>query len=957
AILFKAYGFEEEQKIQFAVGTDDDCLRMFSEALDDCYTTAKGHTYIRSQKEALQFLIDTLHSHGFCSSYAEVQKFKRCASVHDESSLAGVTSAHAVQHVADNADRDAAAKYHSLRVYCQVQISLGNPVDPLRLGWKLQDNEVFAPIKTDLPAAPSQLLKIIKCSCRIDGCDSEKCTCSKIKTSGIQGKSDEERGLEACRMILSHIPAENDNFHARAIYLGMMVRRIIKAQLDPSFIDDRDYIGNKRVELAGSLIALVFEDLFKRLCQDIAMHAEKVSGATMATSFDVSEFITKQTVSQGLIFAIGTGNWIIGRFGMHRKGVSQVLSRFSYISMLGMLTRVNSQFEKTRKVGGVRSLVGSQWGVLCPSDTPEGEGCGLVKNLALLAHITTPSDDKEHRSLVKSLGAEDIQCVDLSKLGKTYMVLVNGSLVAATDKPAALVRAIRHLRRKGYGSPFVSVYLENRHRCVYIATDGGRLCRPYIIVENGKPKVTTQHIQDLSNGKITFQDFVDGGLVEYLDVNEENLSLVAVSEFEVTPSHTHMEIEPYTILGVVAGLIPFPHHNQSPRNTYQCAMGKQAMGVIGLNQRMRIDSLQYNIVYPMKPMVKSRTIDLINFEQLPAGQNAIVAVMSYSGYDIEDAIVLNQASVDRGYGRCIVYKNEVIQLRSYDKGLCDKIDGPLVDKVTREPDRRHVILGKDGIVEPGSRIQQGNVLVNKKVPLASSLNLSLSEAHLARYQDVPVSSFFNSIFTSVVLCRYKHDVESFAEQVLLSSNKESSMLVKISLRQVRRPELGDKFSSRHGQKGVTAIIVPQENMPFSCYGVVPDMIMNPHGFPSRMTVAKLIELLAGKAGLLDGKQHYGTCFGGSKVKDVSDDLIRHGYNYLGKEVLTCGLTGEPLTGYIYFGPVYYQKLKHMVQDKMHARSSGPVKPLTRQPVEGRAKEGGLRVGEMERDCLIAYGST
>ncbi|KAK2722879.1 hypothetical protein QYM36_003166, partial [Artemia franciscana] len=471
----------------------------------------------------------------------------------------------------------------------------------------------------------------------------------------------------------------------------------------------------------------------------------------MATSFDVRQLITEQTVSQGLIFAIGTGNWIIGRFGMHRKGVSQVLSRFSYIYMLGMLTRVNSQFEKTRKVGGVRSLVGSQWGVLCPSETPEGEGCGLVKNLALLAHITTPSDDKEHRSLVKSLGAEDIQCVDLSKLGKTYMVLVNGSLVAATDKPAPLVRAIRHLRRKGYGSPFVSVYLENRHRCVYIATDGGRLCRPYIIVENGKPKVTTQHIQELSNEKIIFQDFVDRGLVEYLDVNEENLSLVAVSEFEVTPSHTHMEIEPYTILGVVAGLIPFPHHNQFPRNTYQCAMGKQAMGVIGLNQRMRIDSLQYNIVYPMKPMVKSRTIDLINFEQLPAGQNAIVAVMSYSGYDIEDAIVLNQASVDRGYGRCIVYKNEVIQLRSYDKGLCDRIDGPLVDKVTREPDRRHVILGKDGIFEPGSRIQQGNVLVNKKVPLASSLNLSLSEAHLARYQDVPVS--------------YKHDVESFAEQV------------------------------------------------------------------------------------------------------------------------------------------------------------------------------------------------
>lgn len=204
---------------------------------------------------------------------------------------------------------------------------------------------------------------------------------------------------------------------------------------------------------------------------------------------------------------------------------------------------------------------------------------------------------------------------------------------------------------------------------------------------------------------------------------------------------------------------------------------------------------------------------------------------------------------------------------------------------------------------------------------------------------------------------YKGPEPSYIERVMVSANSEEDFLIKILLRQTRIPEIGDKFSSRHGQKGVTGLIVDQEDMPFNDFGICPDMIMNPHGFPSRMTVGKTLELLGGKAGVLEGKFHYGTAFGGSKAADVQAELVRHGFNYMGKDFFYSGITGGPLEAYIYSGPVYYQKLKHMVQDKMHARARGPKAVLTRQPTQGRSREGGLRLGEMERDCLISYGAS
>ena len=358
-----------------------------------------------------------------------------------------------------------------------------------------------------------------------------------------------------------------------------------------------------------------------------------------------------------------------------------------------------------------------------------------------MTHITTEVDESPIVRLAFNVGVEDIHLLSGEELSNKaiFTVFLNGNILGVVKNYDRLVEVFKQARRCGFIHEFISIYAHLKTRCVYISSDGGRLCRyvvttfsfsphvshisneflftnfrPYIIVNpNGKPRVKSKHINRLLKNEMTFEDFLTKGLVEYLDVNEENTCLIALYESLIEPGMTtHLEIEPFTLLGVCAGLIPYPHHNQSPRNTYQCAMGKQAMGTIALNQRNRIDTLLYNIVYPMKPMVKSRTIELINFEQLPAGQNAIVAVMSYSGYDIEDAIILNKASLDRGYGRCLVYRNNKTTMKKYGIQASDRILGPMCDANTKKPIWRHDILDLDGIASPGLKVSNKQVRIN-----------------------------------------------------------------------------------------------------------------------------------------------------------------------------------------------------------------------------------------------------
>jgi DNA-directed RNA polymerase III subunit RPC2 len=795
----------------------------------------------------------------------------------------------------------------------------------------------------------------------------------------FRGKSQtaESEAMEIlAHVVLNHVPVEDYKFRPKVVYITHIIRRVLQTVLNPALLDDKDYYGNKRLELAGSLISLLFEDLFKRFNSDLKRQADMVlSKPSRAQQFDVVKIMRQDTITQGFVHAISTGSWVLKRFRMDRAGVTQVLSRLSYISALGMMTRVSSQFEKTRKVSGPRSLQTSQWGMMCPADTPEGEACGLVKNLALLAHVTNDeeSEDNSLRQICFDLGVEDVTMFTGEEVNAAdiYLVFLNGLIVGLHARPEELVSKVRKLRRAGRIGEFVSVYLNTVQKAVYIASDGGRVCRPLLVLApGGLLKLTQEHIDGLQctqpefmgkrsgkhnipSGSCNLETLIAEGIIEYIDVNEENNCLIALNESMLTADHTHMEIDPLTILGVVAGLVPYPHHNQSPRNTYQCAMGKQAIGTTAMNQYERFDSLLYTMVYPQKPMVKTRTLDLVNFDKVPGGQNASLCVMSYSGYDIEDAIVLNRGSMDRGFGRCMVIKKSSTVLKKYSNDTRDEARGPAEADAfpQKEKDpryKRQQHLDRDGICKVGEVLEPNHVLVNRFSPPSELPEGAEDNGGSREWKKSSLS--------------YKGTAPSTVDKVLITSNEHDTFIVKVLMRQVRRPEVGDKFSSRHGQKGVCGLIINQEDMPFSDIGIVPDLIMNPHGFPSRMTVGKMIELVSGKAGVFAGRQGYGSAFGegpgnADKVDVVCAELVTNGYSYVGKDSFTSGISGEPLQGFVFAGPVFYQKLKHMVMDKMHARAKGPRAVLTRQPTEGRSRDGGLRLGEMERDCLISYGSS
>ncbi|KAJ2636153.1 DNA-directed RNA polymerase III complex subunit Rpc2 [Coemansia sp. RSA 1286] len=771
---------------------------------------------------------------------------------------------------------------------------------------------------------------------------------------GAAKRQPHEDALDAlANVVLCHVPVNGADFRGKCVYMAMMARRVLQAVGRKGMTDDKDYLGNKRLELAGQLIALLFEDLFKRFNSDLKINIDKVlKKPNLAQAFDAYNQLMchGDLITQGLTRAISTGNWSLKRFKMDRAGVTHILSRLSYISALGMMTRISSQFEKTRKVSGPRALQPSQWGMLCPADTPEGELCGLVKNLALMTHITTDDEEEPIRRVAFALGVEDAALITGAELHAqgTHIVFMNGLILGIIRSAQRFVRQFRVLRRNGRIAAFVSIYIDDHRRTVNISADGGRICRPLIIVEKGVSRVKDEHIQKLMAGKLQFDDFLRLGLVEYLDVNEENDCMIAIYPKEIKPYTTHLEIEPFTLLGAVAGLIPYPHHNQSPRNTYQSAMGKQAIGAIAYNQLNRIDTLLYLMVYPQQPMVKTKTIELINYDKLPAGQNGSVFVMSYSGYDIEDALVINKSSLDRGFGRCQVMRKFTAIVRKYANNTHDRIIGPPRQLDGSIPER-FALLDEDGMAAPGSRLENGQVYLNKQSPVdgGNDINAGIAVggagAAAVEYRSTPLT--------------FKYPDHGYVDKVMITTSESDQTLIKFLLRQTRRPELGDKFSSRHGQKGVCGIIVQQEDMPFTDRGIYPDIIMNPHGFPSRMTVGKLMEFVASKAGAIKGELQYGTCFGGSKMEDMCRILVENGFSYTGKDYVTSGITGEPVGAYIFNGCTYYQRLKHMVADKMHARARGPRAVLTRQPTEGRSRDGGLRLGEMEKDCLIGYGAS
>ena len=786
---------------------------------------------------------------------------------------------------------------------------------------------------------------------------------------------------EACRHITSHVMytpinmdkdtgikkkyefaldvLKNDLFphcqtpQQKIYFLGYMANKLLQVSFDLVKHDDRDSYLNKRVDLTGTLLNNLFRNYFNKLVKDMEKQIirEINTGSWKSTDdyenivnlTNVYKIIKSTTIENGLKRALSTGDFGIKHSNSNKVGVAQVLNRLTYVSSLSHARRISTPTDKSGKLIPPRKLHNSSWGFICPAETPEGASVGVVKNLANMAHITIASNSMPIYEYVMP-NITPIGDLTAQELFNKVKVFINGNWVGVTDDPVTLYQMIKDKKYKGIINVYTSIVFNYRLKEIRVCNDSGRLTRPLLRVKNNNLLITPQVISGLKNNELGWDDLlidcnIKESIIEYVDPEEQAWSMIAmkpkvlIEETDMAFKYTHCEIHPSTIFGVLASCIPYPEHNQSPRNTYQCAMGKQAMGVYVTNYENRMDKTAYVLNYPARPLVDTRIMNMIQLIKIPSGCTVIVAIMTHTGYNQEDSLLFNKGSIDRGLFQATIYHTE----KDEDK---QKINGDEEIRCKPDPTKTKGMkfgnygkVNSKGLIPENTLVENRDIIISKITPIKENRN---DHTKLIKYEDQ------SKIFRTAE--------ETYIDKNYIDRNGDGYNFAKVRLRTVRKPVIGDKFSSRHGQKGTIGNIIPEDDMPFTKSGLKPDIIINPHAIPSRMTIGQLKETLLGKVLVELGLFGDGTPFTQLDIADIRKELLRIGFESNGNELLYNGLTGEQLESNIFIGPVFYQRLKHMVSDKAHSRSIGPMVNLTRQPAEGRSRDGGLRFGEMERDC-------
>ena len=767
------------------------------------------------------------------------------------------------------------------------------------------------------------------------------------------------------------LPNISGNFLNKAYVIGYMVKRLIYVATSRELPTDRDSFRYKRIETTGMLLHELFQEYYRLHVKSIKTVIDVYSSNKDNTFDDVIKLIKAnyndifiiKTVEKGIMKGF-KGNW--GSLAYTKKdGVVQDLNRLSFLSSIAHLRKLNLSMDSSAKLVKPRLLHSSHYGIVCPVHTPDGGNVGFHKHLSIGAHITAGTSSSAFMKYLLKHNVRELHNLTPHDMKKTQKVFLNGNWIGIHVNPVNLVNSFKNDRRNGYISVFTNIYWDIQRSEIYFATDSGRLCRPVLYITRDENATRVSNDINIENDQLSWKQLVDNligddttgtleydyvekigdestkhakSVIEYMDTLETEGSYIAMYEKDIDNYHTHLEIHPSLMLSVLGNMIIFPENNQLPRDLFSCGQSKQAVSLYHSNFLNRIDTLGVVLNYGQNPIVKSRYLDYVCNSQHPYGENVIVAIACYSGYNVEDALIFNQASVDRGLFRTTYYKLYEDRESSdtvAESDLNTKFLNVLDNEVTNiKADYDYNNLNADGVIKENTQLNEKMILVGKAV-----------ETKTGEYVDKSMKT--------------KKGQQGFVDKSFITDAEDGFRIAKIRVREERTPAIGDKLCSRAGQKGTIGIILPEEDMPFTEDGIRPDVIMNPHAIPSRMTIGHLVECIIGKVCVMKG--YYGDCTAfeqkESKLEEFGNALKQCGFHSSGNQILTSGFTGEQLESSIFFGPNYYLRLKHMVKDKINYRNTGPRSSMTRQTVQGRSNDGGLRIGEMERDGLIAHGMT